>query len=121
LPILYELRRDLWKKAARELKRIEGSGNVMPSGRFVSEFRVLGRTSMMKLSSTGENRPMAIDIHSDLIRSDLLRSDLAARPEVEALDDESEKTSWVETVVTVVAAAIAVLLVSFVSVITAFA
>ena len=65
---------------------------------------------------------MAIDIHSDLIRSDLLHSDLAAtRPEVEALDDESETPSWVETVVTVVVAAIAVLFVSYVSVLTAFA
>jgi len=109
-------------KAARELKRIEGSGSVMPSGRFVSEFRELGRTSMMKLSSTGEHRPMSIDIHSDLIRSNLHRSDLAATlPEVEVRDDGSEPTSWVETAVTVLAAAIAVLFVSFVSVVTAFA
>jgi hypothetical protein len=71
---------------------------------------------MMKLSSTGKNRPMSIDIHSDLLRSDLT----AALPEVEALD-ESEATSWVETAVTALAAAIAVLLVSFVSVVTAFA
>jgi hypothetical protein len=71
---------------------------------------------MMKLSSMGKNRPMSIDIHSDLLRSDLT----AALPEVEALD-ESETTSWVETAVTALAAAIAVLLVSFVSVVTAFA
>ncbi|MGP0089554.1 MAG: hypothetical protein ACLPKB_06290 [Xanthobacteraceae bacterium] len=63
---------------------------------------------------------MSIDIHSDLIGSDL--TGLAPpRPEVEAFDDGSEPTSWVETAVTVVAAAVAVLLVSFVSVITAFA
>jgi hypothetical protein len=106
--------------------RIGVGGNLLLSGRFVSEFRVLGRTSMMKLSSTGENRPMAIDIHSDLIhpdliRSDLIRSDLATPSAVDALDDESDTPSWVETVVTAVAAAIAVLFVSFVSVVTAFA
>jgi hypothetical protein len=111
----------LWTKAVRELKRIEVGGSLMPSGRFVSEFRVLGRTSMMKLSSTGENRPMSIDIHSDLIHPDLIRSGLATPPAVDVLDDESDTPSWVETVVTVVAAAIAVLFVSFVSVVTAFA
>lgn len=61
---------------------------------------------------------MSIDIHhSDLMRSDLVPT----RPEVEALDDGNETASMVETIVTVMAAAIAVLLVSFVSVVTAFA
>jgi hypothetical protein len=107
-------------KAARELKRIEVGGSVMLSRRFVSEFRVLGRTSMMKLSSTGENRPMSIDIHS--AQSPLIHSDLAGTlPKAEAFDDQSETTSLLEMVVTAVAAAIAVLFVSFVSVMTAFA
>jgi|HubBroStandDraft_4_1064222.scaffolds.fasta_scaffold1853419_1 hypothetical protein len=71
---------------------------------------------MMKLSSTGENRPMSIDVHPDLRRSNLA----ATSPETEALDDGSEARGWVETTVTALAAAIAVLFVSYVAVITAF-
>ena len=72
---------------------------------------------MMKASSTGENRPMSIDIHPSLLHADLAA---AASPEANALDEGNE-AGWVETTVTAVAAAIAVLLVSFVSVVTAFA
>ena len=59
---------------------------------------------------------MSIDVHPDLRRSNLA----ATSPETEALDDGSEARGWVETTVTALAAAIAVLFVSYVAVITAF-
>jgi len=65
---------------------------------------------------------MSIDFHPHLLRSDVLPSDAAATPAgLEARDEESDAAGWVETTVTALAAAIAVLFVSFVSVVTALA